>query len=139
MSAPKVAADLQALYGVIVNPETIRRVIRSAGYHGRVARKKFFVSEKNRKLRLAFAKSNINKNSDYWNKVIFADESKFNIFGSDGRILVWRKPGEEFRKQNLVPTVKRSGGRVMVWRCMSFVRVGNLCFHWQYNGSVQVY
>lgn len=127
-SAPKVAADLQALYGIIVNPETIRRVIRSAGYHGRAARKKFFVSEKNRKLRLAFAKSNINKNSDYWNKVIFADESKFNIFGSDGRILVWRKPREEFRKQNLVPTVKHGGGGVMVWGCMSSAGVGNLVF-----------
>ena len=94
MSAHKVAADLQALYGIVINPETIRRVIRSAGYHGRVARKKFFVIEKNRKFRLAFAKSNINKNSDYWNKVIFVDESKFNIFGSDHRISVWRKPRE---------------------------------------------
>ena len=40
MSAPEVAADLQALYGVNVNPEIVRRVIRSAEYHGRAARKK---------------------------------------------------------------------------------------------------
>ena len=97
-------------------------------------RKKFFVSEKNRKLRLAFAKSNINKNSDYWQKVIFYDENKYNIFGSDSRILVWRKPWEEFRKQNLVPTVKYCGGGVMVWGCMSFAGVGNLIFYQQYNG-----
>ena len=61
----------------------------------------------NRKLRLAFTKSNKNKNSDNWNKVMFADESKFNIFGSDSRILVWRKPREEFHQQNFVPTVKQ--------------------------------
>ena len=42
----KVAADLQTLYGVTVNPETIRRVIRSAGYHGRVARKKILRNRK---------------------------------------------------------------------------------------------
>ena len=40
MSAPKVAADLQALHGVIVNPVTIRRIIRSAGYDGRAAQEK---------------------------------------------------------------------------------------------------
>ena len=124
MSAP----DLQALYGVIVNPETIRRVIRSAGYHGRVARKKFFASEKNKKLTLAFAKSNINKNSDYWKKVTFTDESKFNIFCSYGRFLMWRKPREEFRKENLVLTVKHAGGGVMLWGCMSSAGVGNLVF-----------
>ncbi|GFV06711.1 transposable element Tcb2 transposase [Trichonephila clavipes] len=28
----------------------------------------------------------------FWNEVIFSDESKFNIFGSDGCRMVWRKP-----------------------------------------------
>ena len=41
--------------------------------------------------RLIFAKEFISKEQIWWNDVIFADESKFNIFGSDGRKIIWRK------------------------------------------------
>ncbi|CAH2108158.1 unnamed protein product [Euphydryas editha] len=54
-------------------------------------RKKFFVNKVNREKRLEFAKTYQNKDREFWNKVIFSDESKFNIFGSDGRRTVWRK------------------------------------------------
>ena len=51
----------------------------------------FFVNEKNRKLKLSFAKLMTNNPETYWNNVVFAHENKFNIFGSDGRITAWRK------------------------------------------------
>ena len=38
--------------------------------------------------------------------MIFTDESKFNIYGNDGRCRVWRKAGEEFNEKNLCPTFK---------------------------------
>ena len=50
-----------------------------------------YFSAKNRKLRLSFAKSMINNPEMYWNNVLFADESEFNIFDSDGRITVWSR------------------------------------------------
>lgn len=59
---------------------------------------------------------------------MFTDESKFNIFGSDGRVNVWRKPGEELKLKNMRGTVKHGGGHVMVWGCMSASGVGNLHF-----------
>ena len=61
------------------------------GIHERSARKKIFINAKDRKLILSFAKSMINKPETYRNNVLFADESKFNIFGFDGRITVGRK------------------------------------------------
>ncbi|GBN52640.1 Transposable element Tc1 transposase [Araneus ventricosus] len=109
-------------------PETVRRVLRVAGLNGRSARRKFFVSAKNRKLRLSFAKSMLNKPETYWNNVLFADKSKFYIFGSDGRIMVWRRKNEELNPKNLVGTVKYGGGGVLVWRCMSASGLGNLVF-----------
>ncbi len=48
----------------------------------------------------------INKPQTYWNNVLFAGESKFNIFGSDGRITVSRRKNEELNPKNLVGTVK---------------------------------
>ena len=44
---------LEKRFIIKVNPKTVRR---SHGYNSRVARKKFFVNERTRKLRLDFAK-----------------------------------------------------------------------------------
>ncbi|GFW12929.1 transposable element Tcb2 transposase [Trichonephila clavipes] len=60
--------------------------------------------------------------------VIFSNESKFNIFGSDGRQYVWRKPNTELEKQHLTLTVKHGGGSVLIWGCMAANGVGKLCF-----------
>lgn len=68
---------------------------------------------------MRFAQNFFNKDLDFWNTVIFADESKFNIFRSDSMSYVWRKPNTELKKENLKPSVKHGGRSVMVWVCMS--------------------
>ena len=75
----------------------------------------------NQKKRLELAKTYQLKTDNFWKKIIFSDESKFNIFGSDGGRTVWRKPNTALDPKNLRPTVKHGGGSVMVWGC-----VGNL-------------
>ncbi|GFT77065.1 transposable element Tc1 transposase [Trichonephila clavipes] len=111
-----------------VPAQTIRNVLHEESYYGRAARKKSFISERNRRKRLDFAKSHVNLSDEFWNTVIFSDESKFNIFGSDGRQYVWRKPNTELEKQHLTPTVKHGGGSVLVWGCMAANGVGKLRF-----------
>ncbi len=32
-----------------------------------------------------------------WNHVLWSDETKINLFGSDGVKHVWRQPGEEYK------------------------------------------
>jgi hypothetical protein len=61
-----------------------------------------------------------------FNKTIWTDESKYNVFGSDGSVKVWRQANTELEPRNLIPTVKHGGGSVMVWGCMSASGVGNL-------------
>ncbi|GFU17207.1 transposable element Tc1 transposase [Trichonephila clavipes] len=78
--------------------------------------------------RLDFANEHINEPPQFWEKVLFSDESKFCIFGIKGRKLVWRKQGTAFEKENIVPTVKYGGGGVMVWGCMAANGVGRLTF-----------
>jgi len=90
--------------------------------------KKPFISEANRVKRLAFAKEYVNKPTSFWQTVIFSDESKYNLFGSDGRGYVWRKKNSELQPKNLLPTVKFGGGKVLVWGCMAASGVGNLVF-----------
>ncbi|GBM22940.1 hypothetical protein AVEN_136360-1 [Araneus ventricosus] len=56
----------------------------------------------------------VDKDISFSESIIFVAETKFNIFGSDGRISVWRKPNEELNPKNLLPTVKHGGGGIMV-------------------------
>lgn len=67
------------------------------------------------------------KEKAWWDDVLFSDESKFNVFGCDGSLRVWRKRNEEMKSCNLRPTVKHSAS-VMVWGCMAASGVGQLVF-----------
>jgi len=127
-SAPVLAARLRERFKIDVSSQTIRRTLKENGYNGRVARKKPYISKTNRVKRLEFAKNHRFKDESFWEKVIFTDESKFNLFGSDGRVMVWRKPNSELDIKNTTPTVKHGGGSVMVWGCFSAAGVGRLVF-----------
>lgn len=70
----------------------------------------------------------MNRDVEFWKRVLFTDESKFNVFQSDGKPKVWRKPNTSLDKQHLQPTVKYDGGLVMVWDCFSYNGVGKLHF-----------
>ena len=68
------------------------------------------------------------KYMDYWNHVLWSNEIKINLFGSDGFKHVWRRPGEEYKDKCVMPTVKHGGGNVMVWGCRSVAGAGELNF-----------
>ncbi len=44
-----------------------------------------------------FAEDKKTKDIDYWNHFLWSDETKINLFGSDGVKCVWRQPGEEYK------------------------------------------
>ena len=55
---------------------------------------------------------------------MFSDESKFNLFGSDGCQWRWREPGQANDARYTNKTVKHGGGSVMVWGCITCHGVG---------------
>ena len=59
--------------------------------------------------------------------MVWSDESKFQIFGSDGRQYCWRKEGEALKDAHIKSTVKFGGGSVFVWGCFTCHGVGFLC------------
>ncbi|GFX39940.1 transposable element Tc3 transposase [Trichonephila clavipes] len=59
ISAPKIAASTSNTLGRSVSAETVRGVLRKAGYNVRVAQKKPLIGKRNRVKRLKFAKEHI--------------------------------------------------------------------------------
>lgn len=78
ISAPKLATLVADSFDKQVHPELCRRILRE------ILRKKPYISKVNKENRPNFAKKYVNKDADFWKRVIFSDESKFNVFGSDG-------------------------------------------------------
>jgi gamma-glutamylcyclotransferase (GGCT)/AIG2-like uncharacterized protein YtfP len=91
-----------------VSQTVCRRALHSWSLFGRVAARKPL-------LRLVFSKKHVKWSKRKWNKVLFTDESKFELFGNKRRVIVRRMPGERFKKECLTPTVKHGGGSIMVW------------------------
>lgn len=126
-SAEKVSLVIKEQNDILISPSTVRNRLSDIGLHGRMARKKPLISKMNQKARVAWVRELLNSLTD-WNKVLWSDECKFNVFCSEGRVTIWRKPGEEMKLECLRPTVKHGNGSVMVWGCFSSLGVGNLVF-----------
>lgn len=127
-SAAKIAEEVSAVSGQSVGSQTIRRILHHSGLRARRPRRKPLLKPSHKKARKEFAEAHQAKPNDYWQRILWSDETKINLFGSDGVQHVWRQPGEEYQDKCVVPTVKHGGGSVMVWGCMSAAGTGDLRF-----------
>ncbi len=128
MSAASIAAEVEGVGGQPVSAQTIRRTLQQLGLHGCRPRRKPLLKMMYKKANKQFAEDKQTKDMDYWNHVLWSDETKINLFGSDGVKRVWWQPGEEYKDKCVLPTVKHGGGRVIVWGCMSAAGTGELQF-----------
>ncbi len=104
--------------GVCVSKSTIKRRLHQSEYRGFTTRCKPLVSLKNRKARLEFAKRHLKKPSQFWNNILWTDETKINLYQSDGKRRVWRRKGTAHDPKHTTSSVKHGGGSVMrghVW------------------------
>ncbi|KAG0752486.1 hypothetical protein G6F16_013171 [Rhizopus arrhizus] len=53
------------------------------------------------KRRLAWAKKYQNWTTDDWRRVVFSDETKVNVWGSDGCKYYWSRPGDSLKPHHI--------------------------------------
>lgn len=109
-----------------VSDRTVRSRMMEAGLLSRRPAKKPLISTKNRMKRLCFAKEHVHWTVANWKNVLFSDESKFNIFGTDGIAHVRRPKDKRLNSRYCLKTVKHGGGGVMVWGAFSAQGTGPL-------------
>ncbi|XDV15199.1 hypothetical protein PO909_015329 [Leuciscus waleckii] len=130
MSAASIALEVAEAEAQLVSAQsqTIRHTLQQVGLHGCRPRRKPLLKLAHNKACKQFAESNLPKSMNYWKHVLWSDETKINLFGSDGVHHVWQCPGEEYQEKCILPTVEHGGGSIMVWGCMSAAGTGELSF-----------
>lgn len=73
---------------------------------------------------MEFAEAHIKWSVNQWKRVVFSDESKFELFNSAGLRFVHRPKGKRLDKKYVRHTVKHGRGSVMVWGCFSGLGIG---------------
>ncbi len=116
----QLSKEVESQTGVTITRHTIRRTLQRNGMHGCRPRKKPLLKPRHKKAHLEFARAHADKDEDYWNSILWSDETKINVFVTDGFKTVWRRKGEEYKEKCMVPTVKHG--------CMSAAGVGELHF-----------
>ncbi|KAF0046089.1 hypothetical protein F2P81_002618 [Scophthalmus maximus] len=109
-----------------ISRTTVKRRLCESDLHGRIAARKPLLRTGNKQKRLVWAKEHKEWTLDQWKSLLWSDESKFEIFGSNHCVFVRRRKGERMDSTCLVPTVKHGGGGVMVWGCFAGDTVGDL-------------
>jgi transposase len=126
LAAPALRLTMTTKQGKRPGIQTVKNRLREMGLNGRVAAKKPLINWKHQLQRIAFAKKYKDWTVDDWKKVIFSDESPFTLIPRSGKVYVRRRTGERFLPECLKPTVKFGGGKIQVWGCFSYNKVGPL-------------
>ena len=111
--------------GVSASARTVRRRLLEDGLVSRRAAKKPLLSRKNIRDRLIFCKRYRDWTAEDWGKVIFSDESPFQLFGASANKLVRRGQGKCYHQSCVKPIVKHPE-TIHVWGCFSAKGVGSL-------------
>ena len=96
-----------------ISTSTDQRRRHKSGLHVRIAAKKPLLKDTNKK-RLAWAKKHKQWTLDRWKSVLWNDESKLEIFGSNRRVFVRHRVGEQMISACVVSTVKHGGGGALL-------------------------
>lgn len=126
LTAPEIAAEINRSRMNPVSVSTVKSRFNKAGLYGRITVKKPLLRPQNKKKRLEWAKQHRHCAISDWNKVLWSDESKFEIFGSKRRVFVRRSAEERVSDQCVASSIKHGGGSVMVWGCFGNNSLGDL-------------
>ncbi len=113
MSAASIALEVSEVEGQLVSAQTICHTLQQVGLHGRRPRRKPLLKLVHKKACKQFAEDNLANSMNYWNHVLWSDESKVNLFDSDGVQHVWRRLVRSTKK--IVPCLQSSMVVVASW------------------------
>jgi len=126
MSSSAIAAQMRVQHAIQISRQTVNRRLVASGYRARRMIKKPRLTARHCASRLQWANRYSNLTVAHWNHVIFADESRFPLYPTDGRIRVRRRAGEQLLDENIQARIQGGGGSVHVWGAFCSTSVSTL-------------
>ncbi|KAG1035742.1 hypothetical protein G6F43_013177 [Rhizopus delemar] len=133
----KTAKDVQMKLEELGHPMSYQsaiNVLHSVEIYAEIKKKKPLLTEKHKKARSAWAKKHQYWTVHDWRRVIFSDETKINIWGSDDCKCYWKRKCDRLQPHHIDVTVKHGGGGFMLWGCITSEGPGYACQI--YNGTM---
>uniref|UniRef100_A0A3Q3KM81 Uncharacterized protein n=1 Tax=Monopterus albus TaxID=43700 RepID=A0A3Q3KM81_MONAL len=123
--------------GTTVSKVTVSRTLRRHGFKSCIAQKVPLLKSSHVQARLKFAKDHLDDPEEAWEKVMWSDETKVELFGLNFTRRVGRKKKDELHPKNTIPTVKHGGSNIILWGCFSAKGTGHLhCIKERMNGAI---
>ena len=90
---------------------TVKNCLKNKGLKSCTAATKPYLNERHKQERLKMALDLVKKEDEYFENIIFSDESVFSLSGNYGRIKVWRHKNTRYEQKHLVMSEKFGGGK----------------------------
>ncbi|CAG9133644.1 unnamed protein product [Plutella xylostella] len=114
-----VQQELRRVRQVTVSEWTVRRRLKEANLTPKRPASGPKLTAGHRQARLQFAREHLDWSIAQWRSVLFTDECRVCLHGSDRRGRVYRRPGERFAQCCFAETVAYGGGSCMMWAGIS--------------------
>lgn len=124
MNTTKMVKKIYETQEKKVSKKTICRILHKNGYKSYKNIRKPLLSNINVQKRFTFAKKFIKSTYQNFKNIIFTDEKKFNLEGSDGNEKIWVKGGYKSETRSYNEISKFKGGSIMIWGAITYKGVG---------------
>ena len=114
-TARRIRGQMRAATQTKVSVSTIKSSLHEVRLHAHRPVKRPKLTRAHRRARLAWCRRHVRWTRAHWSRVMFTDESRFALEHPDSRTKVWRREGERFLDEYVLPVTAFGGGSIMVW------------------------
>jgi transposase len=107
--------DLRRAHGIEISDQTVRNRLKEAKLKPRRPVPAPRLTQHHKEARMRFALDHRDWQLRHWTPVLFTDEPRFGLARCDGRVRVYRRPGERYTAATVQEVDRFGGGSVMIW------------------------
>ncbi|KAG2199892.1 hypothetical protein INT46_009832 [Mucor plumbeus] len=116
---PKAVQEYLRSIEIDMSFSGVRKLLKRMGFKPRRKTKTNFISKKIKPLRLAWAKKHQYLTVGQWRQSVFSDETRVNLWGSNGNSYYWSDGGDILQPYQKEPHVEGDDGSVLFCGCIT--------------------